>query len=86
MVLVTIIVVTHVLWWLFLTGTCDFVKIERISATISGVGDTATALRRFKLLSFGVHGSGVEKIWNLQFAEKWQDSESTFIRIYLVGG
>ena len=37
-------------------------KIERISATITGVGDPVftTALRTFKLLSFGVHGSGVE--------------------------
>ena len=41
----------------------DFEKIERTSATISGVGDPVfpTALRTFILLSFGVHGSRVEK-------------------------
>ena len=56
-VLVTIIVGTRVLWRSFLTETSDFEKIERTSATISGVG----ALRTFKLLSFGLHLSGVEK-------------------------
>ena len=64
--------VTPVLWRLFLTGTSDFGKIKRLSATIAGVGDPVfpTALRLFKLLSFGLHGSGVEKSWKLQFAEQ----------------
>ena len=69
--------VTRVLWRrIVLTGTSDFGKIERISATIAGVGDPLfpTALRIFKLLSFGLHGSGVEKSWKLQFAERLQDS------------
>ena len=68
--LVTIIVVTHALWRLFLNCTSDFGKIERISATIARVGDPvfATAIRIFK------HGSGVEKSWKLQVAEQWQDS------------
>ena len=80
--------VTHVLRRLFLTGTSDFGKIERISATIAGVGDPVfpTALRIFKLLSFGLHVSVVEKSWKLQFAEQWQDSVYTFIRICLVNG
>ena len=72
----TIIVETCVVWRSFLTDTSVFEKIERTSATISGVGDPVfpTSLRTFKLLSFGVHGSGVEKGWNLQFAVQWQDS------------
>ena len=66
----TIIVGTRILWRSYLTGTSDFEKFERTSATISGVGDPVfpIALRTFKLLSFGVHGSGVEKSWNLQFS------------------
>ena len=72
----TIKVGTRDLWRSFMTGTSDFEKIERTLATISGVGDPVfpTALRTFKLLSFGVHGSGVEKSLNLQFAVQWQDS------------
>ena len=56
-VLVTIIVGTRVLhvWRSFLTETSDFEKIERTSATISGVG----ALRTFRLLSFRLHLSGL---------------------------
>ena len=51
-----------------------------------GVPVFPTALRLFKLLSFGLHGSGVEKSWRLQFAEQWQYSVYTFIRICLVNG
>ena len=71
-----------VLWRSFLTGTSDFEKIERTSATISGVGDPIfpTALRTFKLLSSGVHDSGVEKSWNLQFVAHYQDTMKTFIK------
>ena len=83
MVLVTIITVTHDLWRSFMTGTSDFEKIERKLSKISGVGDPVfpTALRTFKLLSFWVHGSGVEKSLNLQFAVQWQDTIQIFIKI-----
>ena len=82
----TIIIGMRVLLWSFLTGTGDFENIEGTSATISGVGDSVfpKALRTFKLLSFGVHGSRIEKRWNLQFAVQRKDSVYTFIKIYLV--
>ena len=70
----------------FLTGTNDFEKVERASATFSGLGDSIfpTALRTFNALSFGEHGSRVEKSWNLQSTRQWQDSVYTFSKIYLL--
>ena len=44
---------------MFFTGTSDFEKIERTSATnFSGDPIFPTALRTFKLLSFGGGGGG----------------------------
>ena len=67
-----VLVGTHVLWLSFLTGKRFREDLAGISDDFrSGRSRIPTALRTLTLLSFGVHGYGVEKSWNLQFAAQY---------------
>ena len=60
----------------FFTGTSDFGKVERTSATISGVGDPVIPATDLSTLKSQLRGSRLqkEKSSNLQFAVQWRNS------------
>ena len=52
----------------FLTGTCDFGKVERTSATISGVGDPVISTADLSTFKSQLRGTRLQKREELEFA------------------
>ena len=64
----------------FLTGTSDFGKVERTSATISGVGDPVILAAELSTFKSQLRGTRLQKTEELEFAVR---SAVTKFGIYL---